>query len=326
MKNIIIYTVFFLAALLTATESFSQDAHLSQYDASSVLLSPAYTGMYTDAEYHVAAQYRNQWGAVASKYTTTSIAYDMPIKERWGVGGYILDDDGAKVYNAFSFIASGAYLVSSPGYSKHKLTVGMNVGFIYKSTKSDMMTFDNQWSSGNFDSDLPSGETFEKNNLIMPEVSIGFNYMSTDNEKRVNPYAGLSVFHCTFPKETFLGTPDSRLPIKFVFHGGAIIETSDVLKIDPKFLIMRQRNSTEITPGARFHYYIPENKITVLVGTHYRIKDAFIFEAGIEYKNFTYKMSYDFNTSELKQFSNGKGGLEFSILFKGNRAINSRLL
>ncbi|MBN2682458.1 MAG: PorP/SprF family type IX secretion system membrane protein [Bacteroidales bacterium] len=326
MKKLITLIIVIFAVFFSATESYSQDAHLSQYDASPVLLSPAFTGMFTDAEYHMAAQFRNQWGALGSKYTTTSMAYDMPIDEKWGVGGYILDDDAAKYFNSFSFIASGAYLVTAPGYSKYKLTVGMNLGFVYKSTKTDFMTFDNQWSDGNFDPDLPSGEAFEKNHILMPEVSIGFNYTATDNEKDVNPYAGLAVYHCTNPKESFMNNAESRLPIKFVFHGGAIIETSEVLKIDPKFLIMRQRNAMEITPGVRFHYLMEQQKITILAGTHYRIKDAFIFEAGLEYRNFTYKISYDFNTSELRPYSHGKGGLEFSVLFRGNKSLASSLL
>jgi len=327
MKTRIITIVTVLFAVVFTPDSIkSQDAHLSQYDAAPMILNPSFTGLFTDAEYRISSQFRNQWGAIATKYTTSSLGYEMPIKQRFGVGGYLLNDDGAKVYNAFNFILSGAYLISTPGYNESKMSVGMNIGFIYKSTKVDRLIFDNQWEDGNFDPDLPSGEVFEKNGLIMPEVSIGFNYASTNDEKDVNPYGGLALYHCTFPKESFLGTQESRLPMRFVLHGGAKIKTSEQLTVDPKFLIMRQRNAMEITPGARFNYELPQNNIIVMGGIHYRVKDAFIFEAGLEYRNFIYKMSYDFNSSALKQFTNGKGGLEFSLIFKGRKAAGSRLI
>jgi hypothetical protein len=38
---------------------------------------------------------------------------------------------------------------------------------------------------------------------------------------------------------------------------------------------------------------------------------------GLGFKNIDFNMSYDINTSNLKQFTNGKGAFEFSIIFKG---------
>ena len=311
-KSVYVIIIFLFAIVLKAS---SQDAHFSQYDASPIVLNPALTGMFKDGDFRVSSQYRNQWGAIASNLTTTTLSFDLPLQKRWGVGGYILNSDEARYFNVFNFLLSGAYEITTPDQDKHKLTVGLQFGIICKNTKDYKLVFDNQYYDGNFDPDLPNSENLEQNNLLMPEVNYGILYATIEKGKTINPYGGFSIFHITSPKESFYRLDDFRLPRKYVLHGGAFIKITDKIKLDPKFLLMRQTNATEINVGLRGYYQLPNSDITLIGGAFYRVKDAVIPVIGINYKNFIYKMSYDINTSSLKEYSRGRGGLEFSLVF-----------
>jgi len=320
MKNIFLSLLIGLGII-----TFAQDPHLSQFDAVKIVLNPAETGMLKNSDFRAATQFRNQWGSLGSKYSTSLIAFDMPINERWGAGGYILDDDAAKAYNVFKFVGSGAYQISEPN-ERYKLMAGLQVGLMYKTLNSDKLVFDSQWDDGTFDSDLPSGEDFSKEYVLMPEVNIGISYIGIDFNNKLNPYGGLSIFHATNPKESFYGAKESRLPMRFQLNGGAIYKINDDIKLDPGVLAMMQGNIFEIVIGLKGYYKI-NKEIDVLAGGYYRLDDAAIVLAGLNYKNISFIMSYDINTSSLKQYTNGKGAFEFSLVFTGNmkKAVQSML-
>jgi len=311
MKNI------FLGLLIgLGIVTFAQDPHLSQFDAVKIVLNPAETGMLKDANFRAATQFRNQWGSLGSKYSTSLIAFDMPINDRWGAGGYILDNDAAKAYNVFKFVGSGAYQISEPN-ERYKLMAGLQVGLMYKTLNTDKLVFDSQWGDGVFNEDLPSGEDFNKDYVLMPEVNLGISYIGIDFNHKLNPYGGLSIFHTTMPKQSFLGAKDSKLPMRFQLNGGVIYKINDDIKLDPGILAMMQGNTMEFVFGLKGYYRI-NKEIDVLAGGYYRFDDAAIVLAGLNYKNISFIMSYDINTSKLKQFTNGKGAFEFSIVFMGS--------
>jgi hypothetical protein len=53
----------------------------------------------------------------------------------------------------------------------------------------------------------------------------------------------------------------------------------------------------------------------VSLGGFYRIKDAFIIAANMDYRNFNVGLSYDINTSKLREATNRRGGFEISIIY-----------
>jgi len=309
-----IYTIIIAVISLLG---YGQDSHLSQFDAIGVTLNPGQTGMYKDADFKAGTQYRNQWGALSSKYATSVIAYDMPLNSRWGVGGYIVNDDETQTYNVFKFVVGGAYQIMEEN-NKHMLSVGLHAGIIYKNIKESELLFDNQWNDGNFDSDKSSGENIENLYKIMPEVNLGIYYKGINENQKINPYAGLAFYHVTNPRESFLGAKDSRLPLRYQLNVGAKYKIDDKLTLDPGIFGQYQRNIYEINAGLRAYYIINE-LVKVNAGAYYRINDAAIILLGISYKNVDFNMSYDINTSSLKQYTNGKGAFEFSIIFRGIR-------
>ena len=304
-----------------ATLSYGQDPHFSQFGANAVVLNPALTGIYDSEDIRIACAYRSQWGALSSNIATTGVAFDMPFRDRWGLGGYATNYDLANVINTIGFGGSASYQVSDPNQKSYVLSTGMQIGFLYKRTSDERLLFDNQYvsSTGFFDSDLPTGESYERLSRVMPDISIGFSYRSTDKDKKFNPYGGLSLFHVTTPNESLIGNIKSQLPIRWVVSGGGVITPDDKWTIDPNFLFMKQRTATEINVGAQAMYKIQSSFYHVIGGLYYRYQDAVIVHAGLKHNRNMYRISYDITTSPLKEFNNNRGAIEFSVIYYGRK-------
>lgn len=316
MMNAMKYTFYIVMCVQFFVNA--QDAHLSQYDASKVMLNPAFTGMNLNGSERTAINFRSQWASLGSKITTTAMAYDVNVKELWGVGGYLSYSDGSGVLNTVNMILSAARDVSRPDQEKHKMSVGMQLGLIYKSTSS--LLFDNQYSAegGYFNANLPSGENQDKFSRLMPDLNFGYTYQMEDKESNVNPYAGMAIFHALSPKENLLSSSiDSRLPRRWVFYGGAKIRENASEKkgvnLIPNFLYMRQGNSSELNIGLMLEQEISES-VSVSGGLSLRWKDALIPSLAVQYKKFIYRLNYDVNVSKLREFSGGKGAIELSVV------------
>ncbi len=315
-----------LIMLFTFMYVNSQDLHLSQFDASPIIINPSYTGMYNESDFRITNQYRSQWNAITRKSFLSSIlTYDMPIREKWGAGAYIINDNSAGLLNSFSFVLSGAHDITVGNQEKHKMSVGLQFGIIYKSFNFDNFLYDNQYSEGMFDSFLPSGEVFEIYSRLLPEANIGVSYRNIDNSIDFNPYIGFSVIHALNPKDNLTNMEESRLPTKFVLNGGTKYFISDKIILDPKFLAMMQSNNYEFIMGLESSFELSGIDLNLIGGASYRYDDAVITTLGIFYNNVIYRVSYDFNVSELRRFTNYKGGLEFSIVFLKLTRTNQRI-
>ncbi len=303
--------------LLSIMSIKAQDAHWSQYDELPVLINPSLTGLLNQNNIRAGAQLRSQWGALASNINSSAFAVDAPLNERWGIGGYMLYNLQSKYFNVFNFVMSAAYTITATDQNVHFLSVGLQAGMILKNLKDNNLVFDSQYANGNFDPDLPSGESFGHSSRLLPELNYGIYYGFTDPAKKIHPYLGFSVFHITSPNESFVIGYKSHLPRKWVIHSGFNIDVNDVFKVEPKILFMRQSNIQEIIAGMDFNYSFKKPDLKVLAGASYRLDDAVIVNIGINFRNLTYKMSYDINTSSLNAYTNKRGGLEFTIVSNG---------
>ena len=315
MRTLYNITIAVLLTSLTLSEAIAQDAHLSQYNATPIMLNPAMTGIYDDGDMRISTNYRTQWGALSSNFTTTALAFDMHHGSRWGMGGYVLNNDLAGLLNVFNFVLSGSYEITDPLQDKYQITTGLQAGIIYKRANRNDLIFDSQYNDGNFDADLESGETLERYNMVLPEVNFGLAYQHKDKTWDVKPYAGFSLFHLTLAKESFTGVSNNRLPMRWVGNIGAKYKVNEGLILDPSVLYMRQREAQEINFGMIANYRINETAYYLLGGLHYRMRDALIIHAGMRHKRNVYRVSYDINTSSLNDFSNKRGGIELSIIY-----------
>lgn len=301
----------------------AQDPVMSQYFASPMMLNPANTGVMTGGDIRAVAQYRSQWTNIVDKIANLNVAIDVPLKERWGVGGYFLNHSAPKGIGFTNFVLSGSYDITNPKQKKHKVIMGLQLGLIYKYIRPDKYVWDEQYDqqSGNFNTDLPSGETTNRAGVVLPETNYGITYIHTDQTHRLRPYAGFTLMHFVHPRESFYGKKDSRLPLRYVGYIGAKYIVSNEIVLEPRILYTYQRQAMQLNVGAEASYVIIPGQLNTLLGCYWRWRDAVIPTLGVEYKGIQFRVAYDINTSALKEFSKGVGATEFSLVFTGNRLL-----
>lgn len=305
-----------------APSCVAQDFQLSQYDAPPMFLNPAMTGMF-DGQYRVHAHYRTQWAAVANKpFTTAGISLDMPVK-KFGLGLQILNyRAGAGSYNVSSALLSIGYDVVFDNAYNHHLALGAQGGILQKSIDVSKLTFGNQYigaNGGSFDAALASGETFSNSSYLLSDFNAGLLYYYAKEGCRLNPFIGFSTFHLTQPTETFLGG-SAKLPLRSYFHGGIKINVNEKIQFLPKFIYMKQENAEALTASLLLHYFLKDADTYLIFGPTYRQNDAAIIEAGIKKGKYIARVSYDFNTSQLKSVSGSRGGFEISLTYIARRS------
>jgi len=311
--------------LLIGANLKAQDIRLSQYDASPILLNPAFTGVLDKGDFRLATNYRTQWGSVSSSsFTSTGIAFDTKLKPRWGVGAYATNNDLAGFINVFNFALSGSYQITDPSQNKYKITTGLQAGILLKSLNQDEFVFDSQYEDGGFDASKSSGENFTKTNSFNPDFNWGIAYVHTDESWKIKPFASLSLFHLSLPKESFTNGNSDNLPIRWAFNGGAKYKINEKINVKVRTLFMLQRKAKEFNFGALTEYQIKNTDYILLGGIDIRWDDALIFNLGLNHKNIAYRLSYDMTTSSLQSVTGGRGGGEISIVYtpsKNKRGI-----
>lgn len=300
----------------------AQDFHLSMYDAAPMFLNPALTGV-VDANFRVHAQYRNQWRSVAFKpYNTALISLDAP-KGKWGFGGQIMNmRAGVGNYNVLQGLLSLSYAVSLDKNRFNNISFGLQAGVTQKRIEAGLYTFDNQYSNqngGSFDNSLPSGESFNRQSFVTPQLNAGFMYFNSKQQARLNPFLGYSAFNLSNPKETYYNTTN-RLPIRHYAHAGVRINITELFYVLPKALIMLQKNASEQIYSVDAGYFFKEQEFYLLAGINYRVKDASVFYIGARKNNYIAKIGYDANVSSLKDVSKYRGAFEISFTYLAKKS------
>lgn len=301
----------------------AQDFHLSQFNAAPHYFNPALTGIYfgNDANYRIYSDYRTQWRALGVKpYSTYYLAYDMPYK-LYGLGGYLIHNrNGVGGLNTISVMPSAAYKISNETNTPHNLSVGAQLGIIYRSFDPNHFTYDNQFSPDDpdgFDQNISSGENFSKTSSIKLDANMGVFYRYKNEGWKVHPSCGFAVYHTTKPNQSFTGIQKDKTPMRLVLELGADYQITEEISTTPMILYMNQGKAHELNIGTIGFYHFGDTKYDVLLGLNYRTRDAFIIQAGMKYGQHIFTFSYDINTSYLNDYTNGRGAFEFSVLLSG---------
>ncbi len=315
-----ILTVF---ALISTGTLSAQDGQLSQFDAAPVMLNPALTGMYENADFRMSSNVRSQWSSLSSNFLTTAFAYDVSMQRRFGFGSYLSNYNMSGIMNTFQAGLTGAYNVMD-SKSDQTLSAGVNLGMIYKKINDQQLVWDAQYDDGNFNTDLPSGEMLQQGRRLMPELSFGVAYRSTAPRKRINPFGNFAIFHVTTPDESIFRMEQSDLHIRYSMNAGVRVKVIEQLYLVPQGVYMRQGNDQLIHAGMLGEFNIGGSMYSVVGGGSYRWNDAIVAQVGLKHKSAMYRFSYDVNTSPLSSYTNRNGAYEFSIVYYGTHSGRER--
>jgi type IX secretion system PorP/SprF family membrane protein len=312
----------FMLLLCVHQHVVAQDIHYSQFNASPKNLTSAQTGLF-DGDWRFVGNYRSQWSAIPVPYKTFSLAADTRLKTKLKndvpAAGLVINTDqaGDSKLSTLQVLASGAYIKKLTPDSTHFISLALQPGFTTKSFNINALTFDNQYNGDVYDKSLNSGENFAKTRITYFELGGGLAYLWRKTaRKQVN--VGISALHLTQPKQSFFGNDEIKLDMKTCISGLAEFPIAEKIDVIPTFLYQSQGKFKETVVGAFGKYYLkPINGITTAVslGAFYRMKDAFIMVANMDYKNFNVGISYDVNASKLIAATNQRGGFEISVIY-----------
>lgn len=300
----------------------AQDIHYSQFNSSPQNLSPSQTGLF-DGDWRFAGNFRSQWSAIPVPYRTFSLAADTRIKtnseKNAPAAGLVINTDksGDSKFTTTQLFASGAFIKRLNKDSTHFGSVAIQPGITSKSFNVAELTFDNQYTGDVYDGTLPSGENFPKTRMTYFDLGAGLGYLYRKNHRTlVN--VGVSMLHLNRPKQSFFNNDDIRLDMKTCVSGLAEFPVAAQLDVLPSVMYQRQGKFQETVFGVFGKYHLkPVDGMTTAVslGGFYRLKDAFILVANMDYKNFNVGVSYDVNMSKLIAATNRRGGFEISVIY-----------
>ena len=326
VKICIIYSI-----VLSANSYLAQDIHFSQFDNSPLNLNPANTGSMNE-DYRFSLNHKTQWNSISIPYATYSFSYDMAIlkgankKSHFGVGLLAFTDKAGT--SEFKNSLYAISLSSSISLNlNNKLAIGLQVGSGQKSVKYDQLSWDNQFSNGTFDSNLPSGESSIGQKKDYIDISTGI--LLYGNKNKVKYEYGASYFHVNNPKINFIESNNDNLSAKITAHGELTIQlpennTKPKSYLVPKFWYLRQGGHQEIYIGTLYEtiiqgaaiYTTYRNEVKFGIGGYYSVGDAFIIATTFDHSHISLGISYDINTSKLSEVSSFRGGIEVSLIYK----------
>lgn len=305
-----------LSILFASITMQAQDIHFSQFYNSPLTANPTLTGL-MDGKYRLGVIYRNQWRSVSTPYTTVSASFDMPVKtlgngDKLGVGGVLFyDKAGAADLSTFNFNASFAYHKSLSKTGAHYLSLGVQAGLTQKRYDLSNEIFADQVNGG-LQVDGSTQDPAADGNIIHENLNVGLSY-SGKLSKNAKLFLGGAVFNITQPNESFGGLSGQKLPMRYVGNGSLEIVIKEKIALLPSAIYMLQAGASEVNLGMGLQYRTADFR--ALLGVYYRINDAIIPVAGLEYKGLAVTFSYDYNNSGLDIASSGKGAWELSLLF-----------
>ncbi len=311
-----------LMMLICSFQAWSQDIHFSQFYATPLNLNPALAGV-INGNYRAAGVYRNQWGSVSTPYLTIGCSFDsnIPIegfKDVVGAGLNVVNDrSGDGKLGMLHISLSGAFHKKLDKNGKHFIGIGIQPGYVQRTLSPNDLTFPNQFDGTNFDRTIFNNENFGKNSIGFFDLNSGLLY-SANISKRVGVMQGVSVYHLTKPKESFL-RETVRLENRFTVHGGLRIKLTELLYLTPNYIFMFQNQAQQVNFGTAVEFHLGREKEPFVfgIGGWYRLNDATIASLSGEYKNMRLGVSYDFNISELNPATNTRGGFELTLIYTG---------
>jgi type IX secretion system PorP/SprF family membrane protein len=302
----------------------AQDIHFSQYFNNPLSLNPSQTGSF-EGDWRAYGNYRDQWRAIAFPFKTISCGYDRQITvngQNFGVGGYVFNDQSGVALSCNQVYLSGAY---HRNINNAIFSGGVQVGYVMKSINYDKIAFPDEWNGTDFVRDLNTSSGNDQ--LSYLDVNIGFGWRKKID--KYEPEAGISFFHLNMPTESFSGESSNKVPMRSAIFVAVKTEISPVLYVKPGILFYTMRGARDMMIGGQAGFTPAGNRFNVreVYGGIYLRNgladptDAVMLMAGAQIRKLAINISYDFNISKLRAYSNYRGGFELSFVFKSITSV-----
>jgi type IX secretion system PorP/SprF family membrane protein len=315
--------------LLMSATAQSQDIHFSQFYETAILRNPALTGTFA-GDYKVAASYRSQWSSISRPYQTGVLTGEARLPVKGQSGDYFTaglfayyDKAGSIDLQTIAVYPSLAFTKYMGDGSRTFLTAGFTGGYVQRSFDPSKATFNSQYVNGQWQGTNPSGENLGDSHISNWDMGAGLAVNSGAEDNRYTYYAGVSCYHFTRPKRSFVaGNELVKLDMKWNVAAGGSYRLTDQYGVQLHANYARQGVYNEFIGGGLLGWKRVSNNesdpaLAVYLGVFYRVNDAAIPTGKVDYKRFSVTLSYDFTTSKLRPASNGAGGFELTLIQSG---------
>lgn len=298
MKRII---VIFICILLLAPAGLQsqQLPHFTQFMFNDYVLNPAVAG--TKDYYQVRSNSRFQWAGIVDAPQTISLSLNGPHSTRpMGFGGYLYNDVTGPTSRT-GLYGTYAYNIAIKG--EVRLSMGLSFGIMQNKIDGTEITLHDP-----NDLAMQGGVT----STVVPDASVGFYFYAS------SWYAGFSAFQLfsnnlkVYDEKNGL----NKLKSHFYLLGGYQYDINDQFSIEPSVIIKAMSPvPIQIDLNAKVTY-----QEMVWLGLSYRSKDAASVLVGyIHDKRYYFGYSYDFSTSDIRNYNSGSHEIMIGIRFTSLR-------
>jgi len=316
--------------LIFATENIqAQDIHFSQFYENTILRNPALTGIFS-GDYKAGINYRNQWSSISVPFETGLAS----VETRVGVGEEAMDflsfgatltydHAGSINFNSMQIYPALNYNKSLEDDHNSYLSAGFTAGYIQRSVDPNKMKFASQYVNGNYSSNNAGDPSITNVKQSYMDLGAGISFNSSfGDENAVNYYIGIAGYHLNRPKAAFDGNQAFvRTDMKWNGNLGFNMNINQQIGLTFHANYSKQGSYTETIAGALASWRRYDGAMNTIFmiygGLFYRYKDAIIPTVKLDYKKYSFTLSYDINSSSLNTASNYKGGFEISVFTRG---------
>lgn len=315
------------ALLCFLNVAYSQDVHFSQFFEAPLLRNPSLAGLF-NGDVRVQGIYRDQWNSITNAYRTGSLnaEYKMPVGrgDDFLTAGLqvVYDKAGSAGLTTTHFLPALNYHKSLSSDKSTYLSLGFMGGMINKRIDLSKISTNSQYGGGGYDPTAPAGENLSAPNFTSWDASVGMSINSSFGLDQQNSYFfGVAYHHLNRPKNSFYRNPEIELSPKYVVSSGVKVNVDEYSYVTFHADYSMQGTFRETIGGAMYSYkvggYVDDPMYTVHLGGFLRWKDAFIPVVKLDMQRHSAAISYDINMSALKTVSQGRGGFELSLTYRG---------
>ncbi|MEX2597516.1 MAG: PorP/SprF family type IX secretion system membrane protein [Salibacteraceae bacterium] len=313
-----------ISMLLFFESLMSQDPQFSQFYSAPLYMNPGFAGNTVQAR--AVMNYRNQWPAMPGKFISYAASFDYNIDQlNSGVALAMQQDRAGSAGLRYSNIAAQySYTIRISRWVAAK--PGISFSYSFRDINRDQLIFGDQLI---YDNPTSASQTaFTTEPVRYPDLGAGgILYGRTW-------WVGSALHHINRPNQSLIAL-ESRLPMRFSFHGGykltlrKNVKKKEVSSVTLVGHFKSQGKWDQFDFGTYFKYKV------ITTGIYYRglpgfkrngynqpNHDAIAILAGFEYKNLAFGYSYDLTISKLA--TNSGGAHEVSIIIEMASDRNKR--
>jgi type IX secretion system PorP/SprF family membrane protein len=340
------FSLLFIAFCFTMPSAVAQSLIFSQYYFSPSNLNPALVGLEKDLFFGV--NHRSQWRDLRVPYNASLFTFTYPFyvakPKLYHAGGIALsvsqETAGSnQLYRSVRGQLSAAYNLRLDYENRNILAFGLQGGLVRNSIDDSHLQWGSQFNElVGFDPGIsPSlGQLNERISYPAFSTGIAWHHRAKEvlypgnNKRKYSGFIGLSVANLNRPNTAHFSAYTSKAPSIYTAHGGVEHQVRNI-QLSYQALWIKAGNAYHINLGAYITYALNNSRhpnfssLSLLLGSWYRVQDAFVLSMGLQAKKFSTVVSYDFNKKVNAADNTLSGGAyEVSVSYRIPGKINNK--